>query len=83
MKKSKTVIRAENSHAKEDSIEGEGSYSATHRYNAGVKQSVDSGQTEALAKKAKDALTGPEASELAQAERIGKKGDPRVDPKRK
>lgn len=59
-------------------VEGEGSYSATHRYNAGVKKSVEAGTAEALAEEARKALEGPEGEKLREAERIAKKGDPKA-----
>ena len=58
-------------------VEGEGSYSATHRYNAGVKKSVEAGNTEALAEDARKALEGPEGEALREAERIAKRGNPK------
>lgn len=55
-----------------DGVEGEGSYTATHRYNEGVAKSIAKGRTEDLAEKAKEALEGPEGEELRKAEAIGK-----------
>jgi hypothetical protein len=68
---------------KSGAVEGEGSYTAARRYNEGVKRSVDSGKTEELAQKAKEALAGPEGPELKRAERIGKKGNPRMSSARR
>ena len=62
--------------AKSD-VQGEGNYDATHRYNEGLKQSVEKGDAEELAKEAKKALEGPEGEALRQAEKAGKAGDPK------
>ena len=56
-------------------VEGEGSYEATHHYNDGLKSSIERGDGEELAKKAASALDGPEAKELADAEKKGKAGN--------
>ncbi len=53
-------------------VEGEGSYTATHNYNAGLKKSIDEGKSDELAQKAKQALDGPEGDELRKAEAEGK-----------
>lgn len=55
-------------------VEGEGSYTATHNYDAGVERSVAEGKTEELAKKAAKALDGPEGEELRRAEQAAKQG---------
>ena len=55
-------------------IEGEGSYTAARRYNDGVAETVQRGNTEELGKEAKDALEGPEGDSLRRAEKIGKHG---------
>lgn len=57
-----------------EGLEGEGSYSATHRYDAGVARSVAKGDTEKLAEEAAKALDGPEGAELRQAEQSAKHG---------
>jgi hypothetical protein len=57
-----------------DGVQGEGNYDATHRYNKGVEQSVEKGNSEELAEKAKKALEGPEGDELRDAEEQGKQG---------
>jgi len=57
--------------AKEDEG-GEGNYDATRRYNEGLAKSVEKGDAEALAEKAKKALEGPEGEELRDAEEKGK-----------
>ncbi len=55
-------------------IEGEGSYEATHRYNSAVEKHAKEGDVDGLAKKAADALDGPEGDELRKAEADGKRG---------
>lgn len=52
--------------------EGEGSRSAARRYNEGVTRTVKEGHVEELAKKAEDALEGPEGDALRRAEEEGK-----------
>jgi hypothetical protein len=53
--------------------EGEGSRSATRRYDAGAERAAGStNRTEELAKAAERALTGPEGPSLKAAERRGK-----------
>jgi hypothetical protein len=59
-----------------DGVQGEGNYDATRRYDEGVKQSVEKGNTKELAEKAKKALEGPEGDELRKAEEKGKAGEP-------
>lgn len=55
-------------------LEGEGSYTATRRYDAGVERSVAEGKTDELARKAAAALDGPEGDELRKAEQAAKQG---------
>ena len=55
-------------------VEGEGSYSATRRYNQHLGDAIDSGDVEAAADAARRALEGPEREELARAEQQGKAG---------
>jgi hypothetical protein len=55
-------------------VEGEGSYEATHRYNAGLEKSVAEGRASELAKAANQALDGPEAGALRAAEAAAKAG---------
>ena len=57
-------------------LEGEGSYTGTRAYDAGVARSIASGKTDALAQAARQALDGPEAASLREAERVGKAGKP-------
>lgn len=53
--------------------EGEGSRTAARRYDEAVEKTVKSGRVEELAKKAEEALEGPEAEELREAEERGKR----------
>ena len=55
-------------------LEGEGSYTATRRYNAGVTDHVRSANVSELGKKAAKALEGPEGKALKEAEKAGKRG---------
>lgn len=59
---------------KSNGVQGEGNYDATHNYNEGVKKSVEKGNAEELAEKAKKALEGPEGDELRKADEQGKHG---------
>ena len=61
---------------KDKNLQGEGNYEATRRYDEGVKQSIQKGNTEELAEKAKKALEGPEGDELRKADEKGKAGEP-------
>lgn len=56
------------------SVEGEGSYTGTRRYNEHVKKHVETQNTEELAERAKRALEGDERAELEEAEERGKRG---------
>lgn len=55
-------------------LQGEGNYDATHHYNEGLEKSVEKGNAEELAEKAKKALEGPEGDELRKAEEQAKHG---------
>jgi hypothetical protein len=55
-------------------VEGEGSYTASRRYRAGVEKTVASGKTGELARKAQKAYDGKEGKELRKAEMEAKKG---------
>lgn len=55
-------------------VEGEGSYTATRRYDEGVERSIADGKTDELARKAAAALDGPEGDELRKAEQAAKQG---------
>ena len=55
-------------------VEGEGSYTATHNYNDGLRESVKKGDADKLGHDAEKALEGPEGDELRNAEKAGKLG---------
>jgi len=76
--KANPSAEAKSKHAPGSGVEGEGSYTATHRYNAGLKESMQRGDSDALAQEAKEALDGPEGEELRKAEAEGKRGAPRM-----
>jgi hypothetical protein len=61
-------------------VEGEGSYTATRRYNQHLGDAIDSGDVEAAADAARRALEGPERAELERAEQQGKAGPARKPP---
>ena len=61
-------------------VEGEGSYTATRRYNQHLGDAVDSGDLEAAADEARRALEGPEREELERAEQQGKEGPKKKAP---
>jgi hypothetical protein len=54
--------------------EGEGSYSATRRYDADVRDFVKSGKVDEAAQDAKRAIDGPDGPALSEAEKRGKRG---------
>jgi len=58
----------------EPSLEGEGSYSATRKYNKHLGDAIESGDLEAGADAARRALEGPEGKELERAEQEAKQG---------
>jgi len=54
--------------------EGEGSRSATRRYDKGAEQTAkDASHVKKAAQSAQEALSGPESKELREAEERGKK----------
>ena len=57
-----------------EGVEGEGSYTATHRYNEGLREHVQNHDIEREAEAAREALEGDEREELEQAEQRGKRG---------
>jgi hypothetical protein len=63
-----------NDKSKKNALEGEGSYSGTRGYNAGLAKHVRSANVAALGKKAAKALDSAEGQELRRAERRGKAG---------
>lgn len=60
--------------------EGEGNRSAARAYNRGVRDFEKTGQVEKKAREAADALDGPEATRLKQAEQAGKEHSHGEDP---
>jgi hypothetical protein len=60
-----------------NAVEGEGSYTATRAYNAGLARAGKEGQSRELGEKASKALDGPEGDSLREADRIGKAGRPK------
>ena len=59
-----------------EGVEGEGSYTATRRYNADLTKAMRAGRSRELAEAARKALDGPGGASLREAERIGKEGHP-------
>jgi hypothetical protein len=58
--------------------EGEGSRSGARRYDAGAERTAaDPKHVEEMAKKAKEALSGPEGDALRRADERGKRGEHR------
>ncbi len=62
------------------SVEGEGSYTGTRRYNEHLKKHIETQNTEELAEKAKQALESDEREELEEAERRAKRGPKPLGP---
>ena len=60
--------------SKKSEREGEGSYSATRKYNQHLGEAIDSGDIQAAADEARRAIDGPEGPELKRAEEQGKAG---------
>jgi len=58
--------------AAKNANEGEGSRTAAHRYELGVKRTVQSGQVEEKAREAARALDSPEGAVLRRAEAAAK-----------
>lgn len=54
---------------------GEGNYDASRRYREGLESSVEKGDANQLAEKAKKALEGKEGEELRDAEEKGKRAE--------
>jgi hypothetical protein len=55
-------------------LEGEGSYSGTRGYNAGLAEHVRKADIKGLASKAAKALDTKEGAELRKAEKLAKRG---------
>lgn len=67
-----TSAREESEKVEGDHVEGEGSYTATHRYNEGLREHLQTHDVEGEAEEAREALQGEERTELEQAEQRGK-----------
>jgi hypothetical protein len=67
-------MKKDESKKSHQSLEGEGSYSATRRYNKHLGDAVASGDLEARAEQARRAVEGPEGEELARAAERAKRG---------
>ncbi len=67
-------MNKQGSKKKDQPLEGEGSYSAARRYNRHLGDAVASGDLEAGAEQARQALAGPEGNELRRAAAEAKKG---------
>jgi hypothetical protein len=63
--------------AQQPGVEGEGSYTATRRYNEGVQEHLANHDVEAEAEEAREALESDERQELEAAEEQGKRGGSR------
>lgn len=55
-------------------LEGEGSYTATRRYNEKLAEHQATQNVEELAENAREAVDGEEGEELRRAEQAGKRG---------
>ena len=75
----KTTSKITQQFDKQPKNEGEGSYTGTKKYDAGVRDFVQSGAVETAARDAEKAVDGAEGSELAEAETIGKRGGTDVE----
>ena len=65
--------RSEQPDAQQPGVEGEGSYTATRRYNEGLQEHLANHDVEAEAEEAREALEGEEREELEAAEEQGKR----------
>lgn len=70
------------SKTKQSGLEGEGSYTATRRYNAGLAKHVRSANVAELGRSAAKALDGAEGKQLRRAEKAGKAGPRAARPAR-
>lgn len=73
--------KATNPQAKPAGVEGEGSYTATRRYNEKLGKYIETGAVQQDAEAAKRALEGDEREELEDAERRAKHGPKAVPDK--
>ena len=67
-------MKKDESQESEQPLEGEGSYSATRRYNKHLGDAVASGDLESGAEEAHRAIEGAEGEELTRAAEEAKKG---------
>jgi len=65
---------------KKSALEGEGSYSGTRGYNAGLAKHVRSANVATLGRKAAEALNSAEGQALRRAEKQGKAGPRKARP---
>ena len=63
---------SEHDHTTDTKNEGEGNRTAARQYNKHAEEFVASGEVEAAAREAEDALDGPEGEQLRAAEAEGK-----------
>jgi hypothetical protein len=75
----KTTSKVTQQLDKQPKNEGEGSYTGTKKYDAGVRDFVKSGAVETAAKDAEAAVDGAEGASLTEAETIGKRGGSDVE----
>lgn len=61
-------------------VEGEGSYTATRRYNKHLAEHQQSEDVDALAEEAGEAVDGAEGEDLRRAEEAGKRGPTQKNP---
>jgi len=71
-------MKIDESKKSDQSLEGEGSYRATRRYNQHLGDAIASGDLEAGAEAASRALEGPEGQELERAAEAAKRGPKRA-----
>ena len=68
------IMKTKPSKESVEPVEGEGSHSASRRYNEGATKHAKDADVEGLARKAADALDGPEGDDLRKAEAEAKRG---------
>lgn len=67
-------MKKDESKKSDQPLEGEGSYSATRRYNQHLADATESGELEAGAEAARRAVEGKEGPELERAAEAAKRG---------
>jgi len=67
-------MKKDESKNSEQAVEGEGSYSATRRYNKHLGEAIESGELDQGAEAARRAVEGPEGEQLARAAEQAKRG---------